>query len=88
MLTGGAYLRHGWSPGLLEYPLFFPAGQLPAGYGFGLPVVYAIWAASLVALYLACRWFARVKQRRRLRKTYERWAAAWADLVPRRRPRS
>jgi len=28
------------------------------------------------------------KQRRRLRKTFERWAAAWADLVPRRRPRS
>jgi uncharacterized membrane protein len=60
-----SWLRHGWSPGLLEYPLFFPAGQLPAGYGFRLPVVYAIWAASLVPLYLACRWFARVKQGRR-----------------------
>jgi uncharacterized membrane protein len=60
-----AYVRHGWSPGLLEYPLFLPAGQLPAGYGFSLPVIYLIWAAALVPLYLACRWYAGVKQRRR-----------------------
>jgi hypothetical protein len=60
-----SWLRHGWLPGLLEYPLFFPTGELPPGYGFGLGVVYLIWAASLGPLYLACRWFARVKQRRR-----------------------
>jgi uncharacterized membrane protein len=59
-----AYLRHGNAPGLLEYPLFFPAQQLPAGYGFGLPVVYLAWVILLVPLYLACRWFAGVKQRR------------------------
>jgi uncharacterized membrane protein len=59
------YLRHGWSPGLLEYPLFLPAEQLPHHYGVSLLVVYLIWAGLLVPLYLACRWFARVKQRRR-----------------------
>ncbi len=59
-----AYLRHGASPGWLEYPLFFPAQQLPAGYGFRLPVVYLTWVAVLVPLYFVARWFAGVKQRR------------------------
>jgi hypothetical protein len=38
---------------------------LPAGYGYGLPVVYAVWLGSVVALYPACRWFAAVKKKRR-----------------------
>lgn len=38
---------------------------LPDGWGYSLPVVYAIWAAVVAALYLPCRWFAGVKQRRR-----------------------
>jgi uncharacterized membrane protein len=37
----------------------------PRGVGFGLPVVYAAWAAGVVLLYPACRWFAGVKARRR-----------------------
>jgi uncharacterized membrane protein len=60
-----AYLRHGNSSGLLEYPLFVPSQQLPAGYGFRLPVIYLTWAVLLVPLYLAARWFAGVKRRRR-----------------------
>jgi uncharacterized membrane protein len=36
----------------------------PAGYGLGLPGVYAVWALLVAALYLPCRWFARLKQRR------------------------
>jgi uncharacterized membrane protein len=59
------YLRHGYSEGLLQYPLFFAARDLPDGYGFGLTTVYLAWVAALPPLYLACRWFARVKQRRR-----------------------
>jgi uncharacterized membrane protein len=35
------------------------------GAGFSLPVVYAIWAAVVAALYLPCRWFASVKARRK-----------------------
>jgi uncharacterized membrane protein len=34
---------------------------LPAGWGYGLPVVFALWAAVVLALYPACRWFAAVK---------------------------
>jgi uncharacterized membrane protein len=37
----------------------------PAGYGLGLPGIYAVWLAVVVALYPACRWFAAIKQRRR-----------------------
>lgn len=37
----------------------------PAGAGFGLPAVYLVWAAVVVSLYPACRWFADLKRRRR-----------------------
>ena len=37
---------------------------LPAGYGYSLPVVYAIWIAAVLVLYPACCWFARLKQTR------------------------
>jgi uncharacterized membrane protein len=38
---------------------------LPEGWGYDLPVVYAVWALVMLALYPACRWFARVKATRR-----------------------
>jgi hypothetical protein len=37
----------------------------PEGWGYGLPVVYLVWAGVVMALYPACRWFAGVKARRR-----------------------
>jgi uncharacterized membrane protein len=37
----------------------------PPGYGFGMPVVYAMWIVGLILLYPLCRWFAGVKARRR-----------------------
>jgi uncharacterized membrane protein len=49
--------------------LFHPAPSMggsgyPADYGYGLGVVYLIWATVVVLLYPLCRWFAGVKARR------------------------
>jgi hypothetical protein len=41
-----------------------PTRNKPADYGLGLPGVYAVWLAVLVALTPVCRWFAGLKQRR------------------------
>ena len=38
---------------------------IPAGWGYSLPVVYAIWLAVVLVLYLPCLWFSKVKARRR-----------------------
>ncbi|MFO0957782.1 MAG: heparan-alpha-glucosaminide N-acetyltransferase domain-containing protein [Isosphaeraceae bacterium] len=37
----------------------------PEDHGFGLPVVYLAWAAVIVLLYPACRWFSGLKRRHR-----------------------
>jgi uncharacterized membrane protein len=37
----------------------------PAGTGFGLPTVYALWILGVLLLYPVCRWYAGVKARRR-----------------------
>jgi uncharacterized membrane protein len=42
-----------------------PFRLVKAGWGFNLPVVYALWLAILIVLYPAARWFADVKRRRR-----------------------
>jgi uncharacterized membrane protein len=36
---------------------------LPDGFGFGLPVVYAVWIAVVTALYPLCKWYAGLKRR-------------------------
>jgi uncharacterized membrane protein len=36
----------------------------PDGYAWGLPLLYAVWAVAVVALYVPCRWFADLKARR------------------------
>ena len=47
------------SPTLDRYPF-----TRPPGWGYPLPVVYAIWMGVVVALYPLCRWFADLKRRR------------------------
>jgi uncharacterized membrane protein len=42
-----------------------PREIFPAGFGFDLWVVYAVWIGVITMLYPVCRWFAQVKQRRR-----------------------
>ena len=39
--------------------------RLPADYGFGLPVVYAVWLGVVAVLYPICRRYAEVKARSR-----------------------
>jgi uncharacterized membrane protein len=54
------YARHG------DVAWLFGLGiPRPADAGFGLLTVYLVWAAVVVSLYPACRWFAALKQRRR-----------------------
>jgi uncharacterized membrane protein len=40
-------------------------GFTPAGYGFGLPVVYLVWMLVVAALYPLCRRYAELKERSR-----------------------
>jgi len=59
----GRYGETHWmfeSPSLAQYPF-----ARPPGWGYSLPITYAIWIAIVLALYPLCVWFAGVKQRRR-----------------------
>jgi uncharacterized membrane protein len=42
-----------------------PRDVFPPDYGWDLWVVYAVWAAVVLALYPVCLWYARLKARRR-----------------------
>jgi uncharacterized membrane protein len=48
----------------LQPRVIFLSGP-PPGWGFGLPVVYAIWAVVVLALYLPCRRFSTYKSQHR-----------------------
>jgi uncharacterized membrane protein len=37
----------------------------PAGYGHGLPFIYAMWISAVAILYLPCRWFMELRSRHR-----------------------
>jgi uncharacterized membrane protein len=59
------YARYGTAHWMFESATLdqFPVTR-PPGWGYALPIVYAIWIAVVVALYPLCVWFAGVKQRR------------------------
>lgn len=42
-------------------------GRFPAGYGFSLPVVYAVWTAIVLVLYPMCRRFGDLRAGRRFK---------------------
>ena len=42
-----------------------PRELFPPQFGYDLWVVYVVWVVIVIALYPACRWFARVKSERR-----------------------
>jgi hypothetical protein len=40
-------------------------GPAPAGYTWSLPLLYLVFAICVSALYVPCRWYARMKQEKR-----------------------
>jgi uncharacterized membrane protein len=59
-----SWSRHGSvSPWLFaNHPMGNPPA--PEGYTWSLGLLYLVWAAAIVILYFACRWFADLKARR------------------------
>jgi hypothetical protein len=65
-----SYVKYGHPSGLFVMPPFWAVevaggGGYPSGYGVGLVGVYLLWLLAVGLLYLPCRWFAELKQRRR-----------------------
>lgn len=40
-------------------------GRFPADFGYSLAIAYVVWVFVVVSVYPVCRWYARVKSRRR-----------------------
>jgi uncharacterized membrane protein len=64
------YLIHGLSAAIgmahgLPFSAYTDLFNRPKDMGVSLPVVYLIWLGVVVALYFPCRWFERVRQRRK-----------------------
>jgi uncharacterized membrane protein len=64
LAVAASYLRYGTvsemfqSPDLAHFPF-----SAPPRWGVGLPAIYALWAAVVIALFPLCRWYAGVKRR-------------------------
>ncbi len=61
-LAGAALLGLNWRFWMQPGSVFF--GHL-SGWGVPLPGVYAVWLSVVLGLYLPCRWFGGVRERRR-----------------------
>jgi uncharacterized membrane protein len=65
LLAVATYGSTAWSFMLQPVPsMGGPAAAFPAGFGWDLWVVYAVWITLVAALYPVCRWFSNVKEQR------------------------
>jgi uncharacterized membrane protein len=62
---GLAFVRYGEVGFMFQNFYFVRPDQLPPGYGYSLPVVYAVWLSVVALLYPCCYWFAGLKRRYR-----------------------
>lgn len=60
-LAVAAGAAQGYPPGAMMNVFI----RLPDGYGFGLPVIYAVWVGTVALLYPVCRRYAELKGRNR-----------------------
>ena len=60
-----SYADHGFVSGWLFENHPMGNGPPPVGYPWSLATVYVVWVLSVMALYVPCRWFARVRAQRR-----------------------
>ena len=58
-------LALGFPAALFTHFILDPSPLVTAHWGFNLWVVYAVWLATLAALYPLSRWYADLKRRRR-----------------------
>src|SRR5690606_22908185 len=76
LASAAAYLRYGQaSSAWLFHPLPSMGGPrdlFPAGFGYSLWTVYAVWLLVLLLMFPLCRWYAGLKARRK------RW---WTSYV-------
>ena len=64
------YLIHGLSAAVgmahgLPFSAYTDLFNRPKDMGFSLPVIYLIWIGVVAALYVPCRWFEGVRERRK-----------------------
>jgi uncharacterized membrane protein len=64
LAVAASWLRYGRIDEMFQSPdiAHFPFTQ-PPGWDVGLPIIYAIWIAVVVALYPLCRWYANLRRR-------------------------
>ena len=55
-----------YGPNLPER-LLAQLGPVPDGYRWSLPLLYLVFALCVLALWIPCRWYARVRAERRSR---------------------
>jgi uncharacterized membrane protein len=65
--VAATWLRYGFVPFLFVPPpsVEGPRELFPPGFGYDLWVVYVIWVLVVLTMYPACRWFSKIKARRR-----------------------